>query len=146
MMDLKEWKEKQLQQLKTDMDRMVGDFFRDFGTPVFDEIRGPTPLVDIVEKDEVILITMELPGIEAHDLEVAVSPQMLVIGGRKKDALRGRGSRIERSRTFSHRLKLRCRVDPDRVEATYRDNRLTISLPKCSPTGFKKIPVRLAGK
>jgi len=146
MMDLTEWKERQLEQLRADMDRMVGDLFRDFGTSVFDEIRGRVPMVDIEEKGEAIVITMELPGIELGDLEIAVSPETLLIAGRKKDSLSSGGGRIERSRSFSHRLKLRCHVDPDRVEATYGNNLLTISLPKCGTTVYKTIPVRPVGE
>ena len=146
MMELKEWKERQLEQLRADMDRMVGDLFRDFGTDVFDEIQGQAPQVDIEEKGEAIVITMELPGIETRDLEIAVSPETLLIGGRQKVSLTNGRDRIERSHTFSHRLKLRCHVDPDRVEATYGNNLLTISLPKCGTTVYKTIPVRPVGE
>jgi len=142
MADLTLWKDKQLKQLKSDMDRMVKDFFRDFGTPFFGEIYGDLGMVDIAEEGEKVIISIELPGFEADDLEVSVSPESLIIGGLKKEALQDQGGLLERSSHFENRLKLPCRVEPDKVEASYGENRLKIVLPKCRGVVYRKITVR----
>lgn len=146
MADLTLWKDKQLKQLKSEMDRMVKDFFRDFGTPFFGEIYGDMGMVDIAEEGEAVTISIELPGFEAEDLEVSVSPESLIIGGRKKEALHDQGGLLERSSHFSNRIKLPCRVEPDRVAASYGDNRLKIVLPKCRSVVYKKITVSQSPK
>ena len=70
----------------------------------------------------------------------------LLIGGKRKEVMDSGGGRLERSSSFSSRIKLPCLVDPDKVEARFEKQRLKIVLPKCRPTTFKKIPVRAALK
>jgi len=146
MADLTLWRQKELRQLRSEMDRMVKDFFRDFGASVFDEVQGEMVLADISEEDDSIVISAEIPGVDAGDLEIAVSPDALLIAGKRKEVLDSGGGKLERNSSFSSRIKLPCRVDPDKVEARFEKQRLKIVLPKCRPTTFKKIPVRAALK
>lgn len=146
MADLILWKDRELRQLKMEMDRMVKDFFRDFGTSVFDEVYGEAVMVDIKEKSDTVVITAQLPGMAAEDLDVAVSPDVLIIGGSRKETLQGEGGRVERSRNFSNRIKLPCRIEPDKVEASYADDLLEIILPKCSSGMFRKVKIRQSRK
>jgi len=146
MADLTLWREKELRQLRSEMDRMVKDFFRDFGASVFDEVQGEVVLADINEEGDSIVISAEIPGVDANDLEIAVSADALLIGGKRKEVMDSGGGRLERSSSFSSRIKLPCLVDPDKVEARFEKQRLKIVLPKCRPTTFKKIPVRAALK
>lgn len=146
MADLILWKDRELKQLKMEMDRMVKDFFRDFGTSVFDEVYGEAVMVDIKEKSDTVVITAQLPGMAAEDLDVAVSPDVLIIGGLRKETLQGEGGRVERSRKFSNRIKLPCRIEPDKVQASYADDLLEIVLPKCSSGTFRKVEIRQSRK
>lgn len=141
MADLILWKDRELRQMRSDMDKMIKDFFRDFGTSIFEEVHGEAMLVDIAERNDVVVITVQLPEIEAKDLDVAVSPEALVIGGVKKEILDSEGGRFERSQRFSNRIKLPCRIEPDKVKANYKDNILEIVLPKCSSSVFRKVKI-----
>lgn len=145
MADLTLWKQKELRQLRAEMDRMVIDFFRDFGGSLFDEVYGEMLPADISEEGDSVIITAELPGVAAADLDVAASPDSLMISG-KKEAREGATGRVERRTSFSNRIKLPCRIDPDRVEAEFDQHRLKIILPKCRALNFKKIAVRSAEK
>jgi len=141
MADLILWKDRELRQLRSEMDKMIKDFFRDFGTSVFEEVYGEAMMVDIAEKNNSVIITVQLPDIEAEDLDVAVAPEALVIGGVKKETLKNESGRFERSQSFSNRIKLPCRIEPDKVQASYRDNILEIILPKCSSSKFRKVKI-----
>jgi len=141
MADLILWKDRELRQLRSEMDKMIKDFFRDFGTSVFEEVYGEEMLVDIAEKNDTVVITVQLPDIEAEDLDLAVSPDSLVIGGVKKETLKNKSGKFERSQSFSNRLKLPCRIEPDKAKASYRDNILEIILPKCSSSIFRKVKI-----
>jgi HSP20 family protein len=146
MADLILWKQKELRQLRAEMDRMVMDFFRDFGASIFDEVHGEMVLADIAEEGESLVITAELPGVEADELEIAASPETLLIGGKSKAFSDTSGGRVKRGSSFSSRIKLPCRIDPDKVEAGFENHRLKIILPKCKSLNFRKIPVRSFGK
>lgn len=141
MADLILWKDRELRQLRNEMDQMIRDFFRDFGTSVFEEIHGETMLVDITEDNEAVVITVQLPEIDVEDLDVAVSPESLVIQGMIKETLDSEEGRFERSQKFSNRIKLPCRIEPDKVKANYKDNNLEIILPKCSANAFRKVEI-----
>lgn len=141
MADLILWKDRELRQLRNEMDQMIRDFFRDFGTSVFEEIHGETMLVDITEDNEAVVITVQLPEIDVEDLDVAVSPESLVIQGMIKETLDSEEGRFERSQKFSNRIKLPCRIEPDKVKANYKDNNLEIILPKCGANAFRKVEI-----
>lgn len=142
MRDLTTWKNEQFKRMKAEMDRLFREFSRDFGTSVFDEIRGEAPFVDISETEDSVVVTMRFPEIDPADIDISVSPEAIIIEGGKKERRVSAGRRIESSRQFSNRLRLPCRVQPEKVEAVYRANRLEILLPKARSAVFKKIPVR----
>jgi HSP20 family protein len=146
MADLTIWKNEQLRQLRSEMDAMVRDFFRDFGTPIFEQIQGEMMPVDFREDGQTLIVAVSLPGLDIDNLEVAVSADVLLIDGQRKESREGEGRSFVQSRHFANRIKLPCRVDPELVEASYENNKLQITLPKCRAAVFKKIPVRRANK
>jgi HSP20 family protein len=146
MADLTIWKNEQLRQLKFEMDAMVRDFFRDFGTPIFEQIQGEIMPVDFSEDGRFLIVSVILPGLDIDNLEVAVSADALIIDGQRKESRQSGRQRVVHSSHFSNLIKLPCRVDPDQVEASYENNKLRITLPKCRAAVFKKIPVRRADK
>ena len=141
MKDLSVWKNEQFKQLRAEMDRLFRDFTRDFGTSVFDEIGGEAPSVNISETADAVTINMEFPDFDPADIELAVSADSIIIEGRKRESRVGSGQRIESGRHFSSRLKLPCRILPEKSEAIYRQNSLQIVLPKCHAAVFRKIPI-----
>jgi HSP20 family protein len=146
MAELTIWKNEQLRQLKAEMDAMVRDFIRDFGTPIFEQIQGEIMPVDFSEDGKSLIVSVSLPGLDIDNLEVAVSDDALLIDGQRRESRTNEGRRLVRSQHFSNRIKLPCRVDPEQVAASYENGKLAITLPKCRAVVFKKIPVRRANK
>jgi HSP20 family protein len=141
MKDLSVWKNEQIKQLRTEMDRLFRDFTRDFGPSVFDEIAGEAPAVDISETTDALIINMEFPEFNPEDIEIAVSSEAIIIEGRKSENRVGSGHQVGSSRHFSNRLKLPYRILPEKAEAVYKKHTLQIFLPKCRSAVFRKIPI-----
>ena len=141
MKDLSVWKDEQFKRLRAEMDRLFKDFSRDFGPSVFDEIAGEAPVMDIAETDDAVIINMEFPEFDPANIDIAVSAESIIIEGRKKESRQDRGQHVESGRHFSSRLKLPCRILPEKSEAAYSQNRLQIVLPKCRSAVFRKIPI-----
>lgn len=141
MPDLTVWKNKQIQKMKRDMDRLFTDFFREFGIPSFAEDFGEMPSVEVTETEDSVIVTAELPGLDPEDYDISVSEHYLLLKGKKKEHLVRQGTNVERTGTFTNRLRLPCKIEPDRVEACYKDNRLRITMPKCKKPGFQKIKI-----
>lgn len=107
--------------------------------------RAFSPVVDIVENDNDIIVRAEIPGMEQKDLDVNLAGDVLTIKGEKKAEHEERGDnfhRIERSYgSFSRSFSLPCEVQTDKVEASYKSGVLSLKLPKSE--GCKKKAVKI---
>ncbi len=92
------------------------------------------PAVDVCESEACVTVTVELPGVRAAQVEVALTNEQLRVRGRKrKGAPRGVISHLCSERSFgqfARNIQLRWPVRKDRATAELRDGVLTIRLPK----------------
>jgi HSP20 family protein len=106
------------------------------------------PAMDVYETDEKVVVTVELPGIEAEDVEVSVEDSTLSVSGRREftsEVTEESYHRIERRYgSFSRAISLPPQVDTGKVEAHYEDGILTIEVPKLEKAKPKKIQVKAA--
>jgi HSP20 family protein len=106
---------------------------------------GWTPLVDIFEDSEGITLKVELPEVDASDVDIQVEGNALTLRGERKleNAERQDGyHRIERSYgSFGRRFTLPTTVDMATVSARSRDGVLRIFLPKKAETKPRQIKV-----
>jgi len=127
-----------------EMERMMDRFFQ--GTfPRSRRLRWERPLaselaevripsVDLIERDEEVMLRAEVPGVDKKDIEVSVTGNSVTIKGetkREEKEEKGEYYRSEISRAaFSRTLALPAQVDPDRANASFKDGVLEITLPK----------------
>ena len=124
--------------LQHEMNQLFNDAFTGFMTPPafrgeFDEAR--LPRIDVHEAGDAVEIEAELPGVDEKDLDVQVNDNFLTIRGEKKferkDDKEGAWRVTERSYgSFSRSLTLPFAVDPQSVEATFKNGVLKLTLPK----------------
>jgi HSP20 family protein len=123
--------------LQHEMNRLFDSAFSSFGLPSlgreFDEFRSPQ--VDIRETDNAIEVEAELPGVDEKDLDVQLRDNLLTIRGEKKferkDEKDGDYRVMERSYgSFSRSMTLPYAVNPDAVEAVFKNGVLKLTLPK----------------
>jgi HSP20 family protein len=95
---------------------------------------GQVPAVDIAETAQGYEITAELPGINQDNLEVKYANGTLTIKGEKKDDREEKKENYyvsERSYgSFQRAFRVPDGVDPDKVEASFKNGVLTVKLPK----------------
>ncbi len=134
---------KELSSLREDMERLFDSFFGRF--PV---VRGEgvwTPVVDIEETDDDIIVTAEIPGLNKDEIKITSTGNTLTISGERKREKEEKGKtyhRIERSYgKFVRTISLPVEVDPDRTKATYKDGLLKIVLPKPESKRPKEITI-----
>jgi HSP20 family protein len=99
------------------------------------------PPVDIREREDALVLVMDLPGLSREDIDLRVDGLALTIEGeRKPKDDDGRSVRVERPvGKFRRSFRLGAPVDPSGVKASYRDGVLEVRLPKVGPSE----PVRL---
>lgn len=96
---------------------------RRFGDQNLEKERIREPLSDVIEKENEIDITMEVPGVEKDDMDVEVTENTVHVsakGGQK----------------YYKEIKLPCSVDSSTTRATYKNGVLSITIKK-KETGRK---------
>ncbi len=136
--------------LQKEINRIFDNFLSELGSDRFfkETVETFMPNVDVKEKDKEILVTAELPGMDAEDIEINVSDDVLTLRGEKKEEKEekeGDYYRRECSYGSFHRdIPLPVEVDTDKVEAEFKRGVLKIKLPKKpeSERKAKKIQVK----
>ena len=105
------------------------------------------PSVDISETEDKLLIKAELPGLEAKDVKVSVSGDILTIKGEKKKEEEEKDEHhycVERYYgSFQRSFQLPTSVKEDKVEATFDKGVLKVTLPKVEEAKKKEIEVKI---
>jgi HSP20 family protein len=103
------------------------------------------PSLDLSETDEAVELRMDLPGMDAKDIDVQVNQNMLTVSGQRQEQSEEKGRtfhRVERrSGTFSRCVTLPCSVKEEAIAAQYRDGVLTVKLPKTAEAKSRRIQV-----
>jgi HSP20 family protein len=106
------------------------------------------PAVDVSEDEKAVTLRADLPGLEAKDLDVEVSGNVLTIRGsreeEKREEKRGYQYHERRSGSFSRAVSLPAYVDAGRVDARYEKGVLTVTVPKVPGKEPKRITVKSA--
>jgi HSP20 family protein len=105
------------------------------------------PRIDVRETDDAILVTAELPGLEAEDFDVTLDEDLLTLKGKKvtNHDESGEGyTHVERtSGSFSRSFRIPWELSPDSVTAAYKNGVLTLTVarPAEVQTEPRTIPV-----
>jgi HSP20 family protein len=104
-----------------------------------------TPLTDVHETPDALIVSVELPGLAKKDVKVQVEDNVLTISGEKKSESReekGECVRMERRYGSFHRsLTLPPSIDPSAVKARMGDGVLTIEVAKRETARPKAVPI-----
>ena len=114
--------------------------------PFTSDVEVQVPRVDLIDREAEVFVRAEVPGIEKEHLEVDLSGELLTIRGeRHKEEKTEEGNvyRAEIARgTFVRTLRLPAEVDPEKIEATFKDGLLEIHLPKVETTKRQRIEIK----
>jgi len=105
------------------------------------------PAMNVYASPDGVAITAELPGLTEADFEVSVHRDTLTLKGQRKgqvEGVKGYHRRERSSGAFMRTLSLPYSVDPETVEAHYRDGVLHMSLHR--PEADKPRRIRVNGK
>ena len=126
---------------------------------LFNEMLGPWPYgpeggainsawlppVDVFEDHEGIKLTAELPGVKAEDVKISLENQTLTLRGEKKQIAEETVEKVHRYErsygSFERTFTLPSTVDSEKIQATFADGILTVTLPKVEKAKPREIPV-----
>jgi HSP20 family protein len=116
-------------------------YYSDAGTQVW------APSVDISERKDAYLVTAELPGVKAGDVEITFEDGLLTIQGERHFAHDSAEEKMHRAErfygAFRRSITLPSHVEADKIEASAQDGVLQIMVPKAAEVQAKRIKVRV---
>lgn len=93
-----------------------------------------SPPVDILEKENELIVKVDLPEMSQSEIDIKVEENTLIIQGERKFIKEAPGEnyiQIERPYgTFHRTFSLSRRIDQEKIKASYKDGVLRIVLPK----------------
>ena len=129
--------------------RQLNRLFDESIVPATFEVRAFTrvPAAEIHETEDAIHLKLELPGIEAKDLDVQVTENAVAISGDRSAETKTEDKGVTRSEfhygKFQRVIPLNARVQNTNVKAEYKDGILNLTLPKTTEEKNKVVKVNL---
>jgi len=104
------------------------------------------PALDISERKDAYLVTVELPGLKPEDLDITMEDGLLTIQGERQfahDYSEQQFHRVERRYgAFRRSITLPAHVMAEQIEASFENGLLQILVPKAEEAKAKHIQVR----
>lgn len=105
------------------------------------------PAAELQVDESAVYLRIELPGIEAKDLDIQVTEKAVSISGERKSETKNQENRTFRSEfhygKFHRVIPLPARVQNTNVTADYKDGILNLTLPKTEAEKHKVVKVNL---
>ena len=132
------------------MDHLFDDFFHRFElSPFFKRSSSLfSPRVDVVDTDNEIKISAELPGMDEKDIEITLNSDSLTLKGKKKEEKEEKGKDYYRSERsyglFSRTIPLPVEIESDKASAHFKKGVLTVSIPRVSREGEERKKIKIS--
>ena len=124
------------------IDGFFGDRWADGGT----EMTAWQPTVDVEETKDAFVMKADLPGMNKQDIQISVEDNRLTIRGERKSEVQKDAQnfhRVERTYgSFCRSFTLPATVVSEKVEATYKDGVLEVSVPKAEEVKPRQISIK----
>lgn len=131
--------------LHREMNRMFDDFTRGLDVPAGQfGWNGSWPQMELSETDKEVRVVAELPGLEEKDIELTLNENVLTIEGEKESENESPTYSERWHGKFQRSIQLGADVDPEKVEAAFKNGVLTVTLLKRedSQSKVKRIAVK----
>jgi HSP20 family protein len=124
-------------------DNLVENFFSSDVLPG----RCTVPALDIVEKENEIVVSAELPGTKKEDIKITFENNILTLSSEQKAAEVSEKATVLlkeiRNSGFERSVKFGYEIDAAKISAEMSDGVLTVTLPKSEQAKPKQIEVKV---
>lgn len=109
------------------------------------EDRDWVPTVDVEERENEFVVSLDVPGVDKKDVKVALEDNILTIRGeRKVERSENEGTYHCTERcfgTFQRSFTLPRTIDSSKIHARHKDGVLTVTLPKAEEAKEREIQI-----
>lgn len=132
---------------------LTDPFLRDFDRIASRMLTGTNTAavmpMDGVRRENDVLLTFDLPGVDPESIEVTVDKRVLTVSAKRQDPYDKDANLFLRERptgTFTRRVHLSEDLDGDQVEAGYDSGVLAVRVPLAETAKPRKIEIKHGGK
>jgi HSP20 family protein len=104
------------------------------------------PAAELTETDDALHLKLEVPGMEAKDLDVQVMVDRVAISGERKSEVKEKTRSEFRYGKFQRVIPLPAKIQNTNVTADYKDGILNLTLPKAEEEKNKVVKINLLGE
>jgi len=145
-MELTPWKPfGEVGSLRKEMDNLWDRFFGEAYNKEIGETWAPS--VDISETKDTYVVKAELPGLDANDIKVSISGDMLTLKGEKKKEKEEKDENFHRMErycgSFQRVFRLPTEVKTDKIKANFDKGILKVVLPKVEEAKQREVEVKV---
>jgi len=138
---------REFDRMRKEMDRLWDSFFEG-GLRRRAEGGGEwLPSLDVSETKNELVVKAEVPGMDPKDIDISLSDGMLTIKGEKKQEKEEKQADyhlVERSYgAFTRSVQLPKEVQSEKINASYKNGILKITLPKSEEAKKKEIKIKV---
>jgi HSP20 family protein len=123
-------------------ERFFDRFWPEWRTEIGEEW---APAMNFSEKDGKYYITADIPGMKKENISVTIEDGYLTVSGKKEETKEEKEANYYMKETrygsFSRSLRLPEEVDEARIEASYKDGVLSVSIEKSEESSTRKIEI-----
>lgn len=143
---------RRMNNLREDVDNLFnlafGRLLQPFGTePSSQFLEGWFPAVDVYEDKDTVVVKAEVPGMKKDEIDISLHDGFLTLSGERKQETKEEDAETYRSERwlgrFHRTITLPCRVDAEKIKATYTNGILSVSMPKAEEAKPKQIPISI---
>ena len=106
---------------------------------------GRMPKVDVIDRDDEVIVRAEVPGVKKKDLDVSITESSVTTKGEtshESKEEKGDFVRSERSRgAFTRTVSLPSTVNAEKAKAKFKDGILKILMPKIEKTRRRTVNI-----
>lgn len=106
---------------------------------------GKTPKVDVIDRDNEVVVKAELPGVDKKDLDISVTRNSVTIKGSTSHEEKEEKGNVYRREiscgSYSRTLSLPAEVKEDQAKAKFKDGILELTMPKVEKSKRRTIKV-----
>lgn len=105
------------------------------------------PAAELIETEEALHLKLEVPGMDASNLDIQITVDHVSISGERKEETKSEDEGVTRSEfhygKFKRVIPLPARIQNTNVTAEYKDGILNLTLPKTEEEKNKVVKVNL---
>lgn len=146
--EISPWKPfRDLERMRREMDRLWDSFFEGKPSRKAEEVGEWLPSLDVSETKNDVVVKADLPGMDPKEIDISLADGILSIKGEKKQEKEEKEENyhlIERSYgSFFRSVRLPREVQSEKINASYKNGILKVTLPKSEEARKKEIKIKV---